>query len=118
MLDPAVLGNNAADQKSPRRRGKVSFHRSSLNTCLVPYFRDRQSQIDLTSKHALDERGGFDELARARKPRCLKQHVIHIGSYLLLGAKPRQTPLERSSNLFRLHVSSSSHSVGESGLDL
>src|SRR5271167_808235 len=35
--------------------------------------------IGLASQHALNESGGFDESVRARKPRCLEHHVIHIG---------------------------------------
>jgi hypothetical protein len=42
--------------------------------------------IGLASKHALNKRRGFDEAVCTRKPRCLEHHVIHIESYLLLGA--------------------------------
>ena len=36
--------------------------------------------IDLALQHALDESGCFDQSVRTSKPRCLKHHVIHIGS--------------------------------------
>src|SRR5579863_5323120 len=73
-------------------------------------------RIGVASKHALNERRGLDESVCARKPRCLEHHVIHIESYLLL-SEPRPIVNLRQ-NFVRLHVSSSSHSVGESGLDL
>src|SRR5579863_3564789 len=64
-------------------------------------------RIGVASKHALNELRGLDESVCARKPRCLEHHLIHIESYLLA-----------ASNFFRVHVSLSSHSIRESGLDL
>src|SRR5271170_7488440 len=56
-------------------------------------------RIGLASKHALNERGGFDELVCTRKPRCLEHHVIHIESYPLLETKRRRTLLFRVKSL-------------------
>jgi hypothetical protein len=46
---------------------------------------DCHSRLGLASKHALDERCGFDEPVCPREARCLQHHVIHMKSYLLLG---------------------------------
>jgi hypothetical protein len=43
-------------------------------------------RVGLASKHALNEDRGFNKSVCTRKPRCLEHHVIHIESYLLLGA--------------------------------
>ena len=75
--------------------------------------------IDLALQHALDERGGFDELIRTSKPRCLKHHVIHVGSYLCSepshsnGVSPRQISF---ANTFLRHRILSARAALTSGL--
>ena len=77
---------------------------------------DRHAQIGLASQHALNERRGFVETARTCEVRSLKHHVIHIEAIFCsekivsdAGSARRTSP---RSNF------PSSHSIGESGLDL
>ena len=76
---------------SGRRRVEVGRFRFIDCLCIPingwrPVSETSNLGIGLAAKHALNERRGFDESVCTRKPRCLEHHVIHIESYLLLGA--------------------------------
>ena len=73
-------------------------------------------KIRFASKHSLNQRRGFDELMCSRKPRRLEHHFIHISQFLLLERTKFDVSPRRNS--FRARVLWSSHSIGESGLDL
>src|ERR1700720_1857137 len=77
---------------------------------------DRGGQLGLASKHALNQRRGFDEPIFTREARCLEHHVIHLESYLCSETIDRTPPRTSLGSKFPSHRILSDRAAFTSGL--